>query len=156
MAANTSVILPQIKEAGTFAYYTIESANSLASTSQTNAFLVVPYTQVTLFLSVGTVTGTSPTLDVKVQKRLADSTTKDLASSATWHDIAAFTQVTSSNTKRVMSLISGGNKEEAQQSGALTAGTVNSVAFGGVWRINFVITGTNPVFPVSLYFEGLV
>lgn len=117
-----------------------------AATYQSNKFQVENFTQATVLIVTTNSSGTSPTLDVYIQKLLPDG--------ATWHDIAAFTQITG-NASRVMSLVSGGNKEEAQQSAALAAGTVNAVAFGGWWRIYYKIGGTSPSFDIQTAIEGL-
>lgn len=102
------------------------------------------FTLATLFWNVTAGSGTSPTIDCYVQKKLVDPTFAT-AGTGTYQDIAHFAQITSTG-KRVMSLVNGGNLEEAQQTNALAASTVNSVHFGSVWRISFVVAGTTPSF----------
>lgn len=117
------------------------------STDTTSKFSVQTLTQMTIQVTTSAVSGTSPTLDVYVQKLLPDG--------STWQDIAAFTQFTG-NATRVMHLVSGGNLEEAASEAALTAGTTNSVPFGRWWRLKFKIGGTNPSFTIAAALEGLV
>ena len=108
---------------------------------------VQAFYQATLFLSVTAASGTSPTLDIYIQKMLADR--------ITFQDIVHFTQVTSAPTKRVANMVTGGNKEEAQQTNTLAAGTINAVPFGTTWRVSAVVGGTSPSFTFDLYMEGL-
>jgi hypothetical protein len=141
--ANTFAVVP--KGASIFTW--INGATVTASDQTVGLVGVEAFVQATIFLNVTAASGTSPTLDVYLQKLLPDK--------LTWHDIAHFTQATGTG-KRVMSIVSGGNKEEAQQTGALAAATVNSVAIGSKWRISAVVAGTNPSFTFSLHVEGLV
>lgn len=84
-----------------------------------------------------TATGGTPTLNVYIQKELADGTYTDLAS---------LTQLTSGAAKRfidIRTLATAGN-ESAIQDAALAAATVNSRPFGNSLRIKAVIAGTTP------------
>lgn len=121
----------------------IDSVTATSSVG-TDYFSVATYGQATIYLKVTGTAGTSPTLDVKLQKQLPDG--------ATWQDIAAFTQFTG-NANRVMHLTNGGNLEEAQAAGSLTAGTINGVPFGTIWRLYYVIAGTSPSFTIAAYIE---
>lgn len=145
MAANQQVILPQ-QPNGSSSLYQIENAASITTTTRTNKFLILPYTQVTLYWDITLVSGTSPTMNIRIQKLLPDSTT--------WQDIASLAQVTGT-AKKVLHMVSGGNLQEAQQSESLAAATVNSVPFGAWWRISYVTGGTNPTFTVSNWIEAL-
>ena len=97
--ANTLVLPPS----GSSTIFQWINAATLTS-SDTTADMVGLSTlsQATLFLNVTAASGTSPTLDVYVQKKLADA--------ATYQDIAHFSQITGT-AKRVMHMITGGNKE---------------------------------------------
>jgi hypothetical protein len=144
MAATSTFVL-NLRGDGGATTGTIENASTLTASSTTNAWHMEPYSQARIYFSVSAATGTSPTLDVRIQSQLGDK--------STWHDIAAFTQFTGA-ANRVMSLVSGGNKEEAKNDGALTAGTVNAVYFGRLWRLKYTVGGTNPNFTVSAYIEA--
>lgn len=143
IATAATLILPPPNSSSLFQWVNA----AVITTSDTTADMtgMAALSQATLYLKVTAASGTSPTFDCYVQKKLADA--------ATYQDIAHFTQVTSA-TGRVMSLVTGGNKEEAQQVNALAAATVNSVAFGSIWRLSVVIAGTSPSFTFSLWMEG--
>lgn len=143
IATNATLILPPPNSSSLFQW--IKGVTLTSSDTTADMTGVAALSQATLYLKTTTVTGTSPTLDVYVQKKLADA--------STYQDIAHFAQVTSA-TGRVMSLVTGGNKEEAQQTETLSAATVNSVAFGSIWRISAVVAGTSPSFVVNLWMEG--
>lgn len=144
MSITLNQVLPLVNNGRSAAVYLI-NAQTLTSTDNTPDILGIDfYTLATLYLNVTAGTGTSPTFDCYVQKKLVDSTFAT-AGSGTYHDIAHFSQI-SSTGKRVLSLVNGGNKEEAQEDAALAAGTALSVHFGSVWRIKFVVAGTSPSF----------
>ena len=96
------------------------------------------YTSGDFVASVGTVTGTSPTLDVYIQTLLPDD--------STWQDIAHFTQITSSSEKRIVHFVVGASSEAAVQTEALTAGTIKAIGLGCFIRARCVVGGTNPSF----------
>jgi hypothetical protein len=144
IATANTLILPIPNASSIFQW--INAAVVTASDTTADMVGIAVLSQATLYLKVTAASGTSPTLDVYVQKKLADA--------ATYQDIAHFTQVTTSPTGRVMSLVTGGNKEEIQQTNTLAAATVNAVAFGGIWRISAVVAGTTPSFTFSLWMEG--
>jgi hypothetical protein len=104
------------------------------------------FTQLLLVIKTANVTGTGPTLDVKLQTLLPDGTT--------WCDIAAFTQITNATT-RVMGFISSGNAEFQQTDGTLAANTIKTVPLGRVLRLKLVIGGTNPKFDITAEVELL-
>lgn len=145
MAATQTFVLPQ-QPNGMSSRAQIDTNSVLTSTDRTNKFLIAPYTQATLYFVTTASSGTSPTLNIRVQKLLPDNTT--------WQDIASIAQVTG-NASKVLHLVSGGNLQEAQQSEALAAGTVNAVPFGAWWRISYVVGGTNPSFTMNSYIEAL-
>jgi len=145
MAITTNATLA-VPSTGSSTNFTWVNAQVLTSSAQTVGLVgFAGISQVTIYAKTTSVTGTSPTLDLYIQKLLADG--------LTWQDIAHFSQITSA-TGRVISMVTGGNKEEAQQSAALAAATVNAVAFGGTWRLNAVIAGTSPSFTLSVYVEA--
>lgn len=120
----------------------------LASTTQTTSDVAAGYlpvqgfTQAVLQLSVTAASGTSPTLDLYLQKRLPDG--------ATYTDLAHFTQATTTGNWYV-SMVTGANAAAAAQDAALAAASVASIDFQGAWRLKWVIGGTSPSFTFAVY-----
>ena len=144
MALTLNQPLPLVTNGRSAACFLLSGVTLTSSNTTPDIPGIDFYTLATLFWNVTAGTGTSPTIDCYIQKKLVDPTFST-AGTGTYHDIAHFAQITSTG-KRVMSLVNGGNKEEAQQTNALAASTVNSVHFGSVWRISFVVAGTTPSF----------
>jgi len=96
------------------------------------------YTSAIFQLEVGTVTGTTPTLDVYVQTFLPDNTT--------WEDIVHFTQVTSSTSHQLAWFVSGAATLAAVQTEGLSAGTIRAFGLGNSIRVRCVVAGTSPSF----------
>lgn len=96
------------------------------------------YTSALFHATVGTVTGTSPTLDIYIQTLLPDNTV--------WQDIAHFTQITSSSAARVLHFVVGASSEAAVQTEALAAATIKAIGLGCFIRVRCVVGGTNPSF----------
>ena len=120
------------------------------------ASIVIPegYSQATFYLDCTARSGTSPTLDLKIQDARTLPASTDLVGSqptgtVTWDDFAAFTQVTATGA-RVMRIFSASNSEAAAGDGALTAGTIRSGPISGPIRLKWVIGGTNPSFTFSV------
>lgn len=106
---------------------------------------VEAFTSATILLDCTVATGTSPTLDVYIQKLLPDA--------ATWVDLVHFTQVTSA-TKRWIDLVAGNMTGDiAVSDAALTVATALVSLLGSVWRCKYVIAGTNPSFTFSVAVE---
>lgn len=143
IATANTLILPNVNASSAFTW--VNAAVVISSDTTADMVGIAALSQATLYLNVTAASGTTPTFDLYLQKKLADA--------ATYQDIAHFNQVTSTS-KQVMSLVTGGNKLESQQTNTLAAGTVNSVAFGAIWRLSVVIAGTSPSFTFSLYMEG--
>jgi len=142
IATNATMVQPSTDGSSRFQWV---KAQTLTSSDQTVGLVgFAAVSQAVIYAKSSSVSGTSPTMDIYVQRLLPDTTT--------WHDIAHFTQFTG-NANRVMSMVTGGNKEEAQQAGSLAAATINSVAFGSTWRLSVVIGGTTPSFVLDVYVE---
>lgn len=120
----------------------LASTTSTASATASGYFPVQGFTQAVVELSVTAATGTSPTFDLYLQKRLPDGTN--------YTDLAHFSTVTTTG-KQYLSLITGANAIAAQQDAALASGTVASIDFQGFWRLKWVIGGTNPSFTFAVY-----
>ena len=118
---------------------TIFSATTLtASASGAKIPGIEKYTSALFYLTCGTVTGTSPTLDVYVQTLLPDATT--------WQDIAHFAQVTSSTASRIIHFVTGASSEAAVQTETLAAATIKAIGLGCFVRVRCVVAGTSPSF----------
>ena len=118
---------------------TIFSTTTLAA-SASGAKLpgVEKYTSALFQLGVGTVTGTSPTLDVFIQTLLPDG--------STWQDILAFTQVTSSTSSQKGWFVSGAASVAVVKTEALAAATAEPIGLGNYIRVRCKVGGTNPSF----------
>lgn len=138
-----NILLPYCQ--GGAASITSVTDSAKSSTFASSKFQVADFTQMTIEVTTSSTAGTSPTLDIAVQKLLPDGTN--------WQAIAQFTQITGDGT-RVMHLVSGGNLEEAAAT-SLSSGTLHSVPFGGWWRLNYVIGGTSPSFTIVTSIEAL-
>ena len=123
--------------------------------------LIQGWQAATITLNVQTVSGTLPTLDVYIQKKLrqasaTDVTGQDLnATSTIYDDLLHFTQLTTTNTIRLANLCTGPGTptanastittaDWAQSDAALGAATIRVGPIGGLWRVKYVISGTTP------------
>jgi len=105
------------------------------------------------------VSGTSPTFDVYVQKKLgqpaaADTTGNPPTGTGIYDDILHITQITTNGT-RITQLCTGPlspsanattvtSADWAQSDAALTAGAIRVGPIGGLWRVKYVVGGTSP------------
>lgn len=99
------------------------------------------FSAASFFLNVTAATGTSPTLDVYIQKLLPDRTT--------WCDIAHFAQLTGS-AARSIDMVSVANAVYTPALRTLAAGSAISGDIGSTLRYDAVIGGTNPSFTFTL------
>lgn len=115
-----------------------------ATSSSTNASLIAVegYGSAELTLVTANAAGTSPTLNVYIQKLLADGTT--------WDDIVAFTQVTGNIKKTLTFYGQVPSGDHTPNDAALAAGTIQTTSMGHTWRIKYVIAGTSPSFDITL------
>lgn len=116
------------------------------------------YTAVIFRLKVGTVTGTTPTLDVFIQDGMrivpAGATVGrdvegDSPTDYEFADYGAFLQVSAAGASRI-STVGGGEEVFVETDATLTAGQVRNGPIGNVVRVKFAAGGTNPSFPVSV------
>ena len=119
------------------------SATIAATTSGSSFTGVERYTTAVFMLKVGTVSGTSSTVDAYIQTLLPDGTT--------WQDIAHFTQVTSSTSNQIVHFVTGAASVAAVQTAALAAATIKAISIGHTIRAHVVIGGTNPSAVVAVY-----
>ena len=123
---------------------TLVASNTIAATATSTGTLVglERFSICDLHLIVSAASGTSPTLDVYIQKLLADGTT--------WDDVGHFTQQTAA-ASNVMTLVAGNQAVHAQALRNVASATIRTTHFGNTWRVDVVVGGTNPSFTWALY-----
>ena len=130
-------------------------AAATVTSDTTYAHIVVPEwaSGAIVRVEVGTVTGTSPTLNVYIQAGQRDLGTEtigqDLQDPDTFNffDVISFTQITASSTVRIASVLGSGEEEFASTAGTLTAGQIRNGPINGLpWRVFADVGGTNPSF----------
>lgn len=118
-------------------------------------------------INANTVSGTLPTFNFFVQKKLGQAATTDLVGNpptgtAIYDDLLAFSTVTTNST-RISQLTTGPQTptanattattaDWAQSDAAMTAGSIRIGPLGGLWRVKWVVGGTTPqgTFTVSV------
>ena len=144
---------------------TLLSSRTITANGTSTGVCIVPqdYWGCLLYLTVGTVSGTSPTLDIYIQQgwtALVSTDTVDglmITSSAipsVFDDYLHWTQITGTGnqTCRILAEIgtSAANSPTAAftaaQDAALAAGIVKPGPFGMAWRVKYVVGGTSPSF----------
>ena len=137
------------------------------TTSGTGNDIVVPqgWQAAIVSVQIGTVTGTSPTFDVYVQKKINQPASTDLSGNlptgtAIYDDLIHFTQMSTTAT-RICQIATGAMSPSANSSLITTADWANanqSIAagdarvgpIGGTWRVAYVLGGTSPAGTVSV------
>lgn len=110
-------------------------------------------------INANTISGTTPTFNFFVQKKLGQAAATDLVGNpptgtAIYDDLLAFTTITT-NTTRISQICTGPQTPTANATTATTADWAQSDAalgfgqlrigpLGGLWRIKWVVTGTTP------------
>lgn len=113
-------------------------------------------------VNANTTTGTSPTFDVYIQKKLGQPAATDLVGNpptgtAIYDDVLHFSQLTT-NATRISAICTGPLgistvstaptvttvADWAQSDAALAAGTLRIGPLGGLWRVKVVVGGTSP------------
>lgn len=121
----------------------IVASNTITSTATgTGTLNVDAFSVADLQLKVTAASGTSPTLDVYIQKQLADGSTYD--------DIVHFTQATGTGSK-CATVVAGNQGAHAAATRTLAAATVQTATLGSIWRVDVVVGGTNPSFTWELW-----
>lgn len=131
------------------------------TTSGTGPDIVVPqgWQAAIVSANASTTSGTSPTFDVYVQKKLrqpaaTDVSGADVTGTAIYDDLLHFTQMTTNST-RITSLATGPLTPTAnatvvttadwlQADATLTAGDIRLGPLSGAWRVKYVVGGTSP------------
>lgn len=138
-------------------------ASQVITTSGTSADINVPmgWQAATISVNGNTITGTLPTFNFFVQKKLGQAATTDLVGNpptgtAIYDDLLAFTTLTT-NATRLAAICTGpigistattptttAPADWAQSDAALGSGTLRVGPLGPLWRMKWVITGTTP------------
>lgn len=123
----------------------------IVASGTSNEFGTEQFDFVTAFLKVGTATGTSPTLDVRLQ------TSYD--GGVTWVDVAASAQITTSNDEGnhviqnyPFDADGGGDVAAVTTDGSLTAATYKTWRLGSRCRLKWTIGGSDtPTIPLEVW-----
>lgn len=123
--------------------------------SGVNAQVPLPekFTAVNIMVNATQMDGTSPTLDIYIQQGIRDQGSgvtigTDVGGSFVWDDYAHLAQITAVS-KRFFRIVGSGNEESAASDAALAAATVREGPIGTIWRLKYVISGTNPAIKFS-------
>ena len=102
------------------------------------------YTSAEFFISVASVTGSTPLFDIYIQTLLADG--------STWQDLVHFTQITTTATERAFFVTSAATATAAVQTAALAAATIKTgISLGHTIRVHVVAAGTTPSALIKAY-----
>jgi hypothetical protein len=142
-------------------------ASQIITTSGNGPDIVVPmgWQAATVSININTVTGTSPTWNVFLQKRLRQASATDLVGTdvtgtAIYDDLLAFTTLTT-NATRICNIVTGElpgtanativtTADYAQSDAALGFGSLRIGPLGPTWRMKWVVAGTTPSGTVSV------
>lgn len=130
--------------------------------------MIMAWQAATITLNVATVSGTTPTIDVYIQKKLGQASATDVnpgppTGVAIYDDLLHFTQLTTTNSIRLSNVVTGpigvstvatptitAPADYAQSDAALAAGTLRLGPIGPLWRVKYVISGTTPSIAFSV------
>lgn len=120
-------------------------ASSTVTADATGATFTLPYpcSGFTALVKVGTVSGTSPTLNVYLQEGMRGSD-----GTFTWTDYASFKQLSTSTTEAWLHKEGSAGTEESHNAsdGALTAEAIREGPLPNYWRYKIDVGGTSPSF----------
>lgn len=108
-----------------------------------------PFSKARVRLKYAAGTGTTPTLNVYIQKGMSTAAASDASGAVAtgaieWQDLIAFAQATTSAGTQYAEVVEAGNVVQASKDASLTAGSVANGPLGTWWRVKYVIAGTNP------------
>lgn len=102
------------------------------------------YTSAEFYLSVATVTGSTPLFDVYIQTLLANG--------STWQDLVHFAQATAATTERGFFVTSAATATDGVDTAALAAATIKAgIGMNHTIRIHVVAAGTTPSGIINVY-----
>ncbi len=119
----------------------------------------------TVTLNVQTVSGTTPTMNVFIQRKLGQAAATDTppnppTGTAIYDDLLAFTTITTSTTIRISNLCCSAfaNANSSLMTAADWGNTVQALPvsnqrigpLSGIWKVGYVISGTLPSFAFTV------
>src|ERR1041385_5840036 len=134
--------------------HTVLLSSSVSRTTSSNesnyAILPDPAVGADIFLNVTSLTGSSATVIVSIQKGWLDLANTDsvigtgTTGSINWVDQWAFTSVNTSTASRQLSIGTTGNSESAWKQGNISSNTQNAGPPGDMFRVAWQVSGTSP------------
>jgi hypothetical protein len=106
-----------------------------------------PFRWASIMLNATAASGSSPTLNVRIQLLLPDD--------STWMDFVSFPQLTSTGTRVAIKSFPTAADDSivTPGSGALTANTEIAVPLGGEWAAHWTIGGSSPSFTFAIFVD---
>lgn len=136
------------------------AASATTTSSSTGPTLNIPtgYRSAIIHLNVSAASGTSPTLNVRIQDVLQPPASTDTilnpptlnTSTQVFDDFCSFTQATAAGDWVARINTQGASAAAVLADGSLAAGSVKVGPMGLFWRVKWTIAGTSPSFTWSL------
>ena len=128
-------------------------SSTITASSTGNAIAVYrfPFRKARVRLKYGTGSGTTPTLNVYLQKGMATAAAADASGAVAtgaleWQDLASFAQSTGTAGTQYAEIIETSSVVQASKDAALTVSTVAAGPMGTWWRVKYVVAGSTPSF----------
>jgi hypothetical protein len=130
------------------------STTAAASSTGPELNIASPFTSVIFLLNVTAASGTSPTLNVRIQEVLTPAAAADQINvkptgAKVYDDFVSFTQATGTGNWRAR-VTGGGNDVAILTDGTMAAAAAKSGPIGCIWRCKYTIAGTNPSFTFNV------
>lgn len=135
-------------------------ASQTTTSSSTGPLLNIPsgYSSAIIHLNVSAASGTTPTLNVRIQDVLQPPASTDAilnpptlnTSTQVFDDFCSFTQATAAGDWVARITTQGTSAAAVLADGSLAAGTVKIGPMGLFWRVKWTVGGTSPSFTWSL------
>lgn len=138
-AATTCLILPSLARVASGTGVNDGTGTTVSAGKWTG---VDHYTSADIFLTVTAASGTSPTLNVYIQKLSPDG--------STWQDVASCAQAVTTGNQS-FTAISNSTAPFTPTDATLAAASLKLAQMGNTWRVKWVIGGTNPSFTFAVY-----
>jgi hypothetical protein len=143
----------------------LNTSGTTTSSTGPDINLIQGWQAAIISLNLSTVSGTNPTFDVYIQKKLGQAASADTAGIAPtgtpiYDDLLHFTQMTTTGI-RITQVCTGSQVPTAnatgittadwlQQDAGITAGVIRIGPIGGLWRVKFVLGGTSPTVSMAM------
>lgn len=103
------------------------------------------FSSAVFMLNCTAVSGSSPTLNVRIQVLLPDD--------STWADLVSFGQLTGV-ANRVWSFVNTGNAQHTPTNGTLAAGGQRTLHLGEELAVHWTVGGSSPSFTFAIYADA--